>query len=227
METEKTHILPTILLVSLIIIIFLLLGIIIYNAVIKETEPAEIEQISTENVIKKEGKRKSEFDNKTTSENTTEENLSIYDPRVTELVDIFNNSYFSERMRSMGATLDTHVEAVANISGLKIIIYSSYGYLSEIEFKLDNNILSTVIPYNENDKDKVLVESIATQVLIDCIGQMKGYPENEVGKAIGKDESQYYTLENDGIETVVIPDTYDISVKIDLDSDFPFMTKDE
>lgn len=222
MEPEKNN--STSIFIAIILIILILSVAMIYTLSDNENNIQETEEVILENITKRDGIKKSSLANASSSEDTNID-TQIYDSRIVELVNIFNNSNFAEKMRSLGKNLNVDVKAVSNFSGMKLLIYSDYGYILEIVFTLDNNVLSTVIPYNENDKDKFVVEAIASQVLIDCAGQRKGYAENEVGKAMGSDEVQYYTIENEGIEFGLIPDTYDISVKIDLDSNFPFMNE--
>lgn len=219
MESEKSPI-STLLMILIISIVIFALVIVVYKMIIEEPETIKSEQVLVENTTKKEGRKKSEITNKT---DATENRIDTYDSRVIELVNIFNTCSFAKNFREMADVVDGSVEDIATFTGMKLLVYSEYGYSSEIIFTLNNNILSTVIPYREDNTDKFLIEAATSQMLLDCAGMRKGYSEFEVGKAISKDESKYYTVENDGIEYCFIPDTYNISIKIDLESDFPFM----
>ena len=92
-----------------------------------------------------------------------------------------------------------------------------------INFKLENDVLSTQIYLDEQEQRNTLIKLLLTIPLLDCVGQLKGYPDGAMLTAINNDEAQYYTLENEGVEIKNTQNNKDIIVRIDLNSEFNFL----
>lgn len=211
----------TIILISLIIIILLLLGIgfFIYkvasdnnNVDIAET-PENILNINTsyDSVMEKQ-ERTPKIVNSVTDETVaTQSTLS-------QIANIFNTCNASQRMRSQGYTMD----AVATQN--KITVFSSGDGLSfNVDFILDNNILYTKIIYNQADPRVNAVEVMLAVILVDCVGQVNGYPDGVLSNALGNDDAMNYTIENEGVEIRQLDNGKDMIVKVDLNSNFSFL----
>ena len=121
-------------------------------------------------------------------------------------------------MREQGYTFN----AIA--SGDKITVFSSGNGLSfNIEFILNNNILYTEVLYNQADSRITAINLTLAIALVDCIGQVKGYPEGALTEALSNETAMNYTIENEGIEIKQLDNSQNIYVKVDLNSSFSFV----
>lgn len=69
-----------------------------------------------------------------------------------------------------------------------------------VEFELNNDILAAEI-YKSNDSLGITLKSLMAIMLIDCVGQMKGYQPRDLTYAISYNEGvENYTLEKEGVE---------------------------
>lgn len=107
------------------------------------------------------------------------------------------------------------------VRGNKIAIHSGGVGVSVTQyFQLEENILTTSIREDLGTSEENIVKSLLATVLFDCVAQLKGYPERTLTLRLAEEESQYYTLEKEGVEIVV---DNGLIMKIDLNSNFDFL----
>lgn len=153
------------------------------------------------------------------NENVVKGNINIQsnNSKLNQIANYFNNSNFTQKMRLQGYTMD------ATVLNNRITVCSvGEGITFKIEFVLNDNILSTKLLYNNSNPEMTLTEVLIASSFIDCIGQMSGNSEGELLKVLMGEECTKYTLEKEGIEIKNIESTYDISIKVDLNSNFIF-----
>ena len=130
-------------------------------------------------------------------------------PTLEQIANKFNNHSTVIEYGSMG----TVWKATANNN--KIIITTNENNITDTkEYTLDNNILSLEI----ND----LTGSVITNVLIDCVEQLHGYPEGEIGPTLQSEKITDYTLEKEGLEIKQNSDG-ESTVKIDISKKIPLL----
>ncbi len=210
--------LTIILIISFIILILLLLGIFIYILIREDNKNDNIDvaEASTSEVAINLGENKTEglsLDGTVSTE--TDVNT---DTRLTQMADIFNNSKFAQNMISQGYTIN------ATPSGTGVNVSSSGdGLYFNVQFILNNNILSADISNNEVDARMVAIKLFLAVEFVDSAGQLRGFPEGALFNALGKEEYVNYTLENEGAEIKLIDDENKIVVRVNLNSDFSFL----
>lgn len=147
-----------------------------------------------------------------------DDNTKENDEILKEIKDIYNNKEAIQKMRSKGYFMNASV--VEN--GLKVL--AAYGSINfEVDFELNDNILYTEIFYNESNNETAYVQTVLAAQLIDCVGQMKGFPEQALAVALGKEQSLDFTIDNEGIESKKIEEEHKITIKVDLNSSFDFL----
>ena len=212
----------TILLVSLILIILLGFGFFIYKITIEDdnnnieiTEmPEFIPIIDNNSVIDEEDNTKEIISSTTFDETDTQ----INDSTLSSIANTFNSCNASQKMRLQGYTMN------AMATENKITVFSSGDGLNfNIEFILDNNILYTEIMYNETDPRITAIKVTLAVILVDCVGQVKGYPDGTLSTALGDEVAMNYTIENEGVEIKQLANGNDMVVKVDLNNNFSFL----
>ena len=211
----------SILLIILIIAVLGVLGIFLYKTVVDNSKStSETEQnlsneeslISDANVI---NILEEKEDNTVNNVINTQKNLSEVDPRLIEIANIFNNSKLTQEMKSMGYTMN------ATVIGNRITVSTSGdGLTFNTDFWLNNNILSADITVKNISSTINLMLGL---LVIDSVGQMKGYSENTLISAFENKEFTNYTIENEGLELKQLDNGHGISMKIDLNNNFPFL----
>lgn len=214
--------LVTILLVSLILIILLGFGLFIYRITNEydgnNTDIAEIPQsmpiIDNNSVMEEQESSKEEIESITVEKKDTQ----IKESTLSKIANIFNGCNASQKMRLQGYTMN------AMATENKITVFSSGDGLNfNIEFILDNNILYTEIMYNETEPKITAIKVTLAVILVDCVGQVKGYPDGTLSTALGDEVALNYTIEHEGVEMKQLPNGKDMAVKVDLNSNFSFL----
>lgn len=114
----------------------------------------------------------------------------------------------------------------ASVSKNEIFISSSGDNLYfNVNFKKEDNILYSEILYDLVDNRKTAIKMYLAIILADCVGQVKGYSEREITKALSDKNALNYTIENEGIEMKKKNDETGILIKIDLNNDFSSLKK--
>lgn len=219
----------TVLLVFFIILVFVILGVFVYKFN-KDDENnseniVEQEQISSteKNTNKKENVSNSANENKSQENinNSVNEEDSIHtqiiDQRLTEIANIFNSCDITKEMRAHGFMQS----AMAIKDGIEIRSGNSH-INCNINLKLENDILFAEI-LDDEDEYVRLTKANLVIILVDCMGQIKGYPENAIIDVLWDESSSNYTLENEGIEIKRLENDQGGVIRVDLNSDFPFM----
>lgn len=212
----------TILLVSLILIILLGFVFFIYKITIEDdnnnieiTEMPEFIPIIDNNSMIDEEDNTKEIISSTTFDET---DTQINDSTLSNIANTFNSCNASQKMRLQGYTMN------AMATENKITVFSSgEGLNFNIEFILDNNILYTEIMYNETDPRITAIKVTLAVILVDCVGQVKGYPDGTLSTALGDEVAMNYTIENEGVEIKQLANGNDMVVKVDLNNDFSFL----
>lgn len=212
----------TILLVSLILIILLGFGFFIYKITIEDdnnnieiTEMPEFIPIIDNNSMIDEEDNTKEIISSTTFDET---DTQINDSTLSNIANTFNSCNASQKMRLQGYTMN------AMATENKITVFSSgEGLNFNIEFILDNNILYTEIMYNETDPRITAIKVTLAVILVDCVGQVKGYPDGTLSTALGDEVAMNYTIENEGVEIKQLANGNDMVVKVDLNNNFSFL----
>lgn len=212
----------TILLVSLILIILLGFGFFIYKITIDDDNnnieiaemPEFIPNIDNNTVIDEEDNTKEIISSTTFDEADTQ----INDSTLSSIANTFNSCNASQKMRLQDYTMN------AMATENKITVFSSGDGLNfNIEFILDNNILYTEIMYNETDPRITAIKVTLAVILVDCVGQVKGYPDGTLSTALGDEVAMNYTIENEGVEIRQLANGKDMVVKVDLNNNFSFL----
>lgn len=142
------------------------------------------------------------------------------DDRLTQITNIFNNCNTVKQMIAQGYTMS----ASARTNGITISS-SGNGLYYTVEFELNNDILSTQIEYDKQEYRNSLIKLYLALPLVDSVGQMKGYADKTLFNALNKEEAKNYTLENEGVEIKNAPNSKDIIIRVDLNSDFSFLNQ--
>ena len=147
-----------------------------------------------------------------------ETDTQINDSTLSNIANTFNSCNASQKMRLQGYTMN------AMATENKITVFSSgEGLNFNIEFILDNNILYTEIMYNETDPRITAIKVTLAVILVDCVGQVKGYPDGTLSTALGDEVAMNYTIENEGVEIKQLANGNDMVVKVDLNNNFSFL----
>lgn len=215
------------LLIILIVIVLLILGIFIYKMNIdEEKNNNDTTNNSNENFV--EQVTPIEKDTNKTNEKETQENTSnsvneessintqIIDPRLTEIVDKFNSCDVTQNIRASGLIQ----YAIAIKDGIKI--HTGNNDIScNVNLTLNNDILTAEIL--DGDQYISLTKVNLAVILVDCIGQIKGYPEKAVLDVLWNEPTSHFTLKNEGVEIKRLENDQGMAVRVNLNSDFPFM----
>ena len=147
-------------------------------------------------------------------------NIQNDKPILNRMSEIFENTELAEVMRKQGYTMDATV-----FDDIVIISSIGQGVNFNIKFTLDDdNILYSEILYNKTNPEITLAEAIIATLFLDSAGQIKGYKEGTLYKALVGENLSKYTIESEGVEIKNIGhDNYDIYIKIDLNSNFSFL----
>lgn len=146
-----------------------------------------------------------------------------------QLVDKMNTS------NPMAEHLEKYYKATvtAEAENGKLIVKQTTAKVSgdetmQIEFSLNDNILSTTIENNREESSTVYMSKLSLAwMLIDCIGQINGYEKEEFYKTIKGTGENYknYKLDKEGLEITEINDKTEI--KIDLSKKIPKVEIDD
>ena len=200
----------------------LVIAVIIYKITIEDDnnniEIAEIPEfipiIDNNSMIDEEDNTKEIISSTTFDETDTQ----INDSTLSNIANTFNSCNASQKMRLQGYTMN------AMATENKITVFSSgEGLNFNIEFILDNNILYTEIMYNETDPRITAIKVTLAVILVDCVGQVKGYPDGTLSTALGDEVAMNYTIENEGVEIKQLANGNDMVVKVDLNNNFSFL----
>ena len=173
--------------------------------VVETTEP-EIEQEGNDSVAT------------TENDNTgTNSEGDVTDPMLIQIADRYNSCSVTQEMRQLGYTMDAIAE------GNRInVVSTGEGLYFNVSFLRNDNILSTEIRSNATDTRLIMIKILLGVTLVDCVAQVKGYPERTLTNALSEDAAMYYTLENEGVEMEVLNNN-GMAIRIDLNSDLSFL----
>ena len=209
--------LATIVLVFLIIIILLVLGVFIYKMTVNNKN--ENANLIIKEVVENIPNNSVDEHSKVQEQVKSEVNTQTDDKTLVEIVNIFNNCSAKEELALQGYT----ISAIA-VENRIIAFTSGYGLSFNIEFILNDNILSTQIINNEADPRITAIRLTLAVLLLDCVGQMKGYPEKALSGTLSADKKALnYTVENEGIEMKRLDSGEGIQVRVDINSKFSFL----
>ena len=142
------------------------------------------------------------------------ENTIETDERLTALVQIFNSSNAVYKLHDLGYELDAIAQG-------DIIIIETFGdgLSFSVKFELVDNVLSTVLEYDEKYPEVSAIKMILGSTLLDTAAQVKGFEEGQMMGFLSHDSSFYCTLEEDGFSVEVSEDGRFLTYKINLDSE--------
>ncbi len=138
-------------------------------------------------------------------------NMYVKNKTLIQIVNKFNTSSIVDDYKSVGGT----IKAVRNSNKINIEATSGEETVN-IEFALNGNILSAEV----NGKD--FMELIISMDVIDIIGQLSGYEEDELKKTLNSDKATNYTLETEGFETEKLSEEK-IRISIDITKKIPLV----
>ena len=142
------------------------------------------------------------------------ENTIETDERLTALVQTFNSSNAVYKLHDLGYELDAIAQG-------DIIIIETFGdgLSFSVKFELVDNVLSTVLEYDEKYPEVSAIKMILGSTLLDTAAQVKGFEEGQMMGFLSHDSSFYCTLEEDGFSVEVSEDGRFLTYKINLDSE--------
>lgn len=142
------------------------------------------------------------------------ENNIETDERLTALVQTFNSSNAVYKLHDLGYELDAIAQG-------DIIIIETFGdgLSFSVKFELVDNVLSTVLEYDEKYPEVSAIKMILGSTLLDTAAQVKGFEEGQMMGFLSHDSSFYCTLEEDGFSVEVSEDGRLLTYKINLDSE--------
>lgn len=203
----RENILTVIIIIVIIIVLSLLIvGFYFFNKTLSEENIINDTNISsvdvTPNIV-----------NNSITETTVEDETSYI---LQQIVDKFNSCSVTQQLRSI------NYDVKASTSDNQIIVFcAGDGQTSLIKFTYNNNILSTEIPVRSVKSMLTVADTLLALDLVDCIGQLKGFPERTITNALSGETVPTYTLENDGLEIVAVENNSKIRIRVDLTSNFP------
>lgn len=136
---------------------------------------------------------------------------SVYAASITpeQIVEKFNKSSFADKYKkAIGSII-----ATSDANSINITINAN-GKTENIEFLLQENILSIEIGQEEIDKVYIALN------VIDTIGELHGYQEGELLRTISSGKTEDYTLEKEGFEIENISETK-VKIKVDITKKIP------
>lgn len=215
----------TVVLILVIIIVLILVG--AFIALNKEVFFAGEDTLSKEDFVQAnisettEGENVQDVSDSTggVENNNGETNVeeSTEDPVLVQIVDRFNSCSATQEMRQLGYTMNaTTQENRINV------VSSGDGLYFNVIFVRNDNILSTEIRHNTVEPRSTLIKTLLGINLVDCVSQLKGYPERTLTLALNEEVASNYTLENEGVEIKSL-DNNGIAIRIDLNSEFSFL----
>ena len=77
--------------------------------------------------------------------------------------------------------------------------------------------------YNHADSRITTIEMLLAIILIDSVGQNKGFPEQTLSTALAQQAAMNYTIENEGVEIKKLDNEQGVAIRVDLNSDFSFL----
>lgn len=215
----------TVVLILVIIIVLILVG--AFIALNKEVFFAGEDTLSKEDFVQANISETTEWENVQDVSDSTggvennngETNVeeSTEDPVLVQIVDRFNSCSATQEMRQLGYTMNaTTQENRINV------VSSGDGLYFNVIFVRNDNILSTEIRHNTVEPRSTLIKTLLGINLVDCVSQLKGYPERTLTLALNEEVASNYTLENEGVEIKSL-DNNGIAIRIDLNSEFSFL----
>lgn len=215
----------TVVLILVIIIVLILVG--AFIALNKEVFFAGEDTLSKEDFVQANVSETTEEENVQDVSDSTggvennngETNVeeSTEDPVLVQIVDRFNSCSATQEMRQLGYTMNaTTQENRINV------VSSGDGLYFNVIFLRNDNILSTEIRHNTVEPRSTLIKTLLGINLVDCVSQLKGYPERTLTLALNEEVASNYTLENEGVEIKSL-DNNGIAIRIDLNSEFSFL----
>lgn len=217
----------TVILIFAIIVVLILIGVFIFQY--REVFLGEENAIVTENFLHTNTMGVSKSTNTQESESTintvenNEEEISIQaedegtDSMLTQIIDRFNSCSATQEMRQLGYTM--YATAQANTLN---IISTGDGLYFNVNFMLEDNILFTEIENNTTEPREPIIRTMLGISLVDCVSQIKGYPEKTLTQALNDDAAMNYTLENEGVEIKSL-NNGGLTIRIDLNSNLSFL----
>lgn len=224
----SNNVATVILILAIIIVLMFVGGFIFLNKdlfFLEEDSLSEEDFVQTNIIEETKTTTAEERDSINTTENDTETSPEeiITDPMLIQIANRYNSCSAVQEMRGLGYTMN------ATARQNRISINSSGdGLFFNVVFVCNDNILSTEIRVDTIDARQSLIRGILGLSLMDCVAQIKGYPERALTQSFNQDVASNYTLENEGAEIRNLNSYLDnsvISMKIDLESELSFLNK--
>lgn len=174
----------------------------IAETTVNETQEVEEIKPSEKKIIKRVG------------EDEEKEDESV----LSQIANIFNNGKARDIMNEQGYI----AYAKAKDDRIDMSVGQDHIRVS-IEFILEDNILYIEVFYDEIEPMLSAAKMMASILVADCVGALKGYPEGALIKAVTKENAKNFTIENEGIEIRQLNSEQSGMIKIDLKSDLPFL----
>ena len=127
--------------------------------------------------------------------------------KLNDIVDKFNSSKFVKSYADMGY----NINATAHYEEITVMINSSDSDPIKLTFNFENDVLSGKFDMNN---DASYFTAFVSLYLIDAIGQVNGYEEEEMIQSLNDMGILEYTLENEGLEISSSSDTFEFKVNI-------------
>lgn len=198
-------------LISIILVVVLVAGLIIYNIVNRNNDEIPEVNLSKNTVVEKEDE---EIIYKTEQNQDRLEKRKILD----KIAKIFNNCKQTKKMEEKGYIMN----AIAD--DYKISTYLSIAGVSfDVYFTLEDNILSTRIIYISESPEITALKLSLAITLVDCVGQANGYEDGKLFNALGDEKAMNYSIEKEGVEIKQLEKNKDFIIKVDLNSNFSFL----
>jgi len=206
------------------VLVLVIVGIVVKEAIRKKNLKPNVDIVETQTGISGEShveENEEIIDYNSIYEANKNKNDQDGNAELVKIKDTFNNCNSVKELRTEGISVDAMV--VEN--KIKVVCNLS-NFVFHTEFVKDNNILIAEIANDGSFPEKSVIELTLALVLVDCIGQTKGYPEDATLNALNAlNENQLLncTTDNEGIEFKKLDNGQRILLKVDLNSNFQFI----
>lgn len=219
----STILIAWIVIIAVLLVVYLIQDMVNDNKNVEEVNNVFVQNtiINTNIISNTTGESKDRIPVKNTTITSSLPEEKETDSRLIKIVNEFNSSDASTYMLAQGYVL-TAIATGNNIT----VLGSGDGINTTVVFTLEGDILSTVIVNDTKNPQKPVLEILHAMSLLDSIGEYKGYPERTIINEFDKEESKYYTVENEGIEIKQDSDTGNAIIKVDLNKSFSFLNDD-
>lgn len=134
-----------------------------------------------------------------------------------EIVNKFNASKTVSQISEAGTAM------IAAREDLTILLTADRnGTKMNVEFILDDSILSANVSAPEPED---MAKPIMAMLLVDCVGQIHGYPEGDTMSILNSQKIKNYTVANEGLEMKDLGEN-SFAISIDITKRFPLLNAD-